>query len=73
MRKVFFLALSDILLDHCDNCRGFWLDGGEFKRINQELGGLKSIGGGDFNTNSPAQVVFSAILDPAGWFNLFST
>jgi Zn-finger nucleic acid-binding protein len=40
--KVFFLAYSDILLDHCENCRGFWLDGGEFKRINRNLSGLKS-------------------------------
>jgi Zn-finger nucleic acid-binding protein len=40
LSKVFFLAYSQILLDHCENCRGFWLDGGEFKRINQELGEL---------------------------------
>ena len=45
--KAFFLAYSDILLDHCENCHGFWLDGGEFKRINEELSGLKSEGGGD--------------------------
>jgi Zn-finger nucleic acid-binding protein len=40
--KVFFLAYSQILLDHCEKCHGFWLDGGEFKRINRELADLKS-------------------------------
>jgi len=40
--KVFFLRYSDILLDHCSNCHGFWLDGGELDRINEELRGIKA-------------------------------
>ena len=40
--KVFFLAYSDILLDYCRTCHGFWLDGGEYKRINQDLRELKN-------------------------------
>lgn len=42
MAKVFFLAYSEILLDHCENCRGFWLDGGELDLINQNLRQLES-------------------------------
>jgi Zn-finger nucleic acid-binding protein len=40
--KVFFLTYSEILLDHCDNCHGFWLDGGEYERINLELAEIRS-------------------------------
>ena len=42
LSKVFFLAYSQILLDHCQNCRGFWLDGGELKSINRDLSELRS-------------------------------
>ena len=35
--KVFFIGYSDILLDRCPNCGGFWLDGGELQKINKEL------------------------------------
>jgi len=41
--KVFFMAHTQILLDYCANCHGFWLDGGEFKRINKELQELKEL------------------------------
>ena len=67
MRKVYFLALSDILLDHCDGCRGFWLDGGEFERINRELAELKSHGGGDY-TPSPFGELLWVILNPLNFF-----
>ena len=33
MGKVNFLHYSDIILDHCDSCGGFWLDQGELERI----------------------------------------
>lgn len=39
--KVFFLAYSEVLLDYCRTCRGFWLDGGELELINQNLKELK--------------------------------
>lgn len=39
--KVFFLAYSNVLLDYCRTCHGFWLDGGELDLINQDLRELK--------------------------------
>lgn len=35
--KVSFIGYSDIVLDRCSNCNGFWLDGGELDLINREL------------------------------------
>jgi len=43
LEKVFFLTYSDILLDYCRTCHGFWLDAGEFKRINEDLRELKAM------------------------------
>ncbi len=37
MKKVEFNVHSDIILDYCDACRGFWLDGQELGRINEEV------------------------------------
>lgn len=37
LHKVFFIGYSDIVLDYCHNCTGFWLDGGELDAINKEL------------------------------------
>jgi Zn-finger nucleic acid-binding protein len=34
MEKVEFLVYTGIVLDHCDGCGGFWLDGTELGRIN---------------------------------------
>ncbi len=33
MEKVNFLYYSDIVMDHCGDCGGFWLDKGELERI----------------------------------------
>ncbi|MHC4789539.1 MAG: zf-TFIIB domain-containing protein, partial [Planctomycetota bacterium] len=35
--KVAFIGYSDIVLDRCDNCGGFWLDGGELELVTTEL------------------------------------
>jgi Zn-finger nucleic acid-binding protein len=43
MKKVFFLTYSEILLDHCEKCHGFWLDSGELKLINQNLRHLREM------------------------------
>ncbi len=61
--KVFFLRFSNILLDYCENCYGFWLDRGELRRINKELADLKKQGGGDTR----------GLLPPGspGFFDLF--
>jgi Zn-finger nucleic acid-binding protein len=37
MAKVEFLVYSGIVLDHCNGCGGFWLDGKELERINEEV------------------------------------
>lgn len=37
MRKVEFLIYTNIILDYCEKCGGFWLDGPELRRINDEV------------------------------------
>ena len=37
MQKVEFNIETDIILDHCAACAGFWLDGKELERINAEV------------------------------------
>lgn len=37
MQKVEFNVYSDIILDYCQTCRGFWLDGHELDRINDDV------------------------------------
>ena len=43
MRKVEFLSVSEIVLDHCDQCRGLWLDSGELDQVNECLAGLREV------------------------------
>lgn len=40
MEKVEFNIETNIILDHCAVCGGFWLDGRELSRINEEIAGL---------------------------------
>lgn len=47
--KVFFLEHSDLLLDHCGNCGGFGLDGGEIDLMNKELKTIMPIRGKGFS------------------------
>lgn len=35
--RVGFLGRADIALEKCDDCNGFWLDGGELQKIDAEL------------------------------------
>lgn len=37
MKKVEFNILSNIILDYCDECGGFWVDGRELARIRDEV------------------------------------
>ena len=37
MKKVEFNIYTGIILDFCPRCRGFWLDGQELDRINDEV------------------------------------
>lgn len=40
MRKVEFNIGTNIILDYCDRCHGFWIDGRELTRINAEVADL---------------------------------
>jgi Zn-finger nucleic acid-binding protein len=44
MRKVDFNIDSAIILDYCTSCRGFWMDGKELTRINEEVKRLNEAG-----------------------------
>lgn len=37
MEKVEFNIETGIILDHCPGCHGYWLDGRELTRINDEI------------------------------------
>ncbi|MBW3564616.1 MAG: zf-TFIIB domain-containing protein [Acidobacteria bacterium] len=41
MVKVEFNILSNIILDYCEKCRGFWIDQGELARIRQSVDSLE--------------------------------
>jgi Zn-finger nucleic acid-binding protein len=43
MRKVDFNVDTSIILDYCGRCEGFWLDGDELDRINEEVKRLNAI------------------------------
>lgn len=49
LNKVYFLEYSDILLDRCRNCGGFWLDGGELDLVNKELQSIMPVAGKGFS------------------------
>ncbi len=44
MSKVDFNVDTAIILDYCTACRGFWLDGKELDRINEEVKRLNEAG-----------------------------
>lgn len=37
MKKVEFVIHTSIILDYCERCRGFWLDGPEVERVHDEV------------------------------------
>ncbi len=47
--RVRFLNYSDIILHHCTNCGGFWLDGGELNLIDEELRKIMPVHGTGFS------------------------
>lgn len=47
--KMFFIGYTDIVIDHCPNCSGFWLDGGELDLINKELKKIMPVEGMGFS------------------------
>jgi Zn-finger nucleic acid-binding protein len=44
-----FIGYSDIILDLCGNCGGFWLDGGELDLVNKELTAIMPVKGEGFS------------------------
>jgi Zn-finger nucleic acid-binding protein len=49
LTPVRFLGCTDIILDHCRNCGGFWLDGGELNLIDRELARIMPVSGHGFS------------------------
>jgi Zn-finger nucleic acid-binding protein len=49
LMPVHFLGASDIILHHCTNCGGFWLDGGQLNLIDQELAKIMPVSGHGFS------------------------
>jgi Zn-finger nucleic acid-binding protein len=44
-----FLNQTDIILHHCKNCGGFWLDGGELDLVDKELAKIMPVSGHGFS------------------------
>ena len=49
LSRVKFLGAGDIILHHCKNCGGFWLDGGELNLIDAELVKIMPVSGKGFS------------------------
>jgi len=49
LARVKFLGDTDIVLHHCRNCGGFWLDGGELNLIDRELARIMPVSGHGFS------------------------
>lgn len=47
--KVFFVGYSNIVLDYCGNCGGFWLDGGKLDLVNKQLEKIMPVKGKGFS------------------------
>jgi hypothetical protein len=63
-----FLGVSDIVLDHCRNCGGLWLDGGELNLVDKELTKIMPVEGhgfSDFVNNVHVPFWFKRIKRPS--------
>jgi len=49
LERVRFLNNTDVILHHCRNCGGFWLDGGELNLVDQELKKIMPVEGKGFS------------------------
>src|SRR5262249_5939874 len=68
LAPVKFLGLTDINLDRCPNCGGFWLDGGELNLVNRELAKIMPVSGhgfSDFVNNVHVPFWFKRIKRPS--------
>ena len=59
MDKVEFNIYTGIVLDYCPDCEGFWLDGGELERINEEVRRLNESSGDE---KDPPQLWFARFI-----------
>jgi len=59
MQKVEFNIYTGIILDHCDRCGGFWLDGSELERIDAEVRRVNEQAG---EGHTPAMLWFAQFL-----------
>jgi 2-aminomuconate deaminase len=59
MKKVEFNIHTNIILDWCKRCGGFWLEKGELDRINEEVRKLNDASGGD---SGPAMLWFARFI-----------
>ncbi len=59
MEKVEFIVETNIILDFCPRCQGFWLDGNELVRINQEVQELNEA---ERDVPNPAMLTFSQFI-----------
>jgi len=58
MVKADFNTMTDIILDYCNSCKGFWLDGGELAKINEEIKRLNSLP----SPSSPGKIWLQSLL-----------
>jgi Zn-finger nucleic acid-binding protein len=68
LSPVRFLGCTDIILDTCRNCGGFWLDGGELNLIDEELARIMPVSGhgfSDFVNNVHVPYWFKRIKRPS--------
>lgn len=59
MKKVEFVIETNIILDYCERCHGFWLDGTELARINEEVCQLNEA---EREVPSPGLITFSQFV-----------
>jgi 2-aminomuconate deaminase len=60
MHKVEFNIYTNIILDYCRQCGGFWLDGRELDRINEEVRRLNEAAAEE--TKNPAMLWFARFI-----------
>ena len=59
MKKVEFIIYTNIILDYCERCRGFWLDGRELERINTEV---RKLNAASHDTPTPPMLWFAYFI-----------
>ena len=59
MKKVEFNIYTGVVLDHCERCGGFWLDGDELTRINDEV---RKLNEASEDSQEPAMLWFARFI-----------